>query len=365
MTDQPHDPPKPNDPLGDALRRETPAPGPGYWDAIDARLAATAAERPDDAVIHLDHPGAKTDTEDRVIRLTDMNTTAPSPTQPTRTLVVAIAAVAALIVGIVGFAALRDDAPTPVESAATIDGSNGAADGSNTSDNTDGSTDGAEQPVDSLPGEEFVEEPAPEPIDEPDPAETSRRCYYEQYLPEDDPDPDVWLIFEFDGNAFRRLSGTPGPDGEVSLDSLTGVLDAEGLGQLASGGYYEFWDGGVTSWSPEGFEPFTAAEVDCDTVPNVDERFAMLADGSAMPDGSAPTVGAPADAGGDPIAELEFHETLIGLSEADAQAATENAGRPWRVVSIDGEALAVTKDLIPDRVNATLVDGIVTETSLG
>ena len=82
MTDQPHDPPKPNDPLGEALRNEVPAPGAGYWDAIDARLAAAATDRPDDAVSHLDHLPEEADTEDRVIRLTDMNTQAPSPNPP-------------------------------------------------------------------------------------------------------------------------------------------------------------------------------------------------------------------------------------------------------------------------------------------
>ena len=360
MTDQPHDPTKPNDPLGEALRNEVPAPGANYWDAIDARLAAAATDRSDDAVIHLDHLSEEADTEDRVIRLTDMNTQTISPTQPTRTLVVAIAAVAALIVGIVGFAALRDDAPSTVEFA---DGTGGAA------PDVDGGADGTTgEPADADPTPTSAApttnpEDAPEGADTPQP-DIERRCFFEQYLPEDEPDPTVVWVMEVGTDTFRALLESPGPDGTTNQTFDSGTLDADGNGTTAAGMMIDFYDGGASRTDGE-FEPFTAATVDCDAVADVDALFARLADGPN--EASEPTPATiPEDAPAEnPILELEFHETLVGLTEAAAQEAAEDAGRPWRVISIDGEALAVTKDLIPDRVNATIVDGIVTETSLG
>lgn len=64
-------------------------------------------------------------------------------------------------------------------------------------------------------------------------------------------------------------------------------------------------------------------------------------------------------------ATLAVAEDVVGMTEAEAQAAVEDAGLAFRVVSRDGEGLAVTDDYVVTRVNATIVDGVVTETSVG
>ncbi len=56
---------------------------------------------------------------------------------------------------------------------------------------------------------------------------------------------------------------------------------------------------------------------------------------------------------------------VLGMSEADARAAVEGAGKTFRVVSRDGEDLAVTEDYNVTRINATLVDDEVTRTTIG
>lgn len=60
-----------------------------------------------------------------------------------------------------------------------------------------------------------------------------------------------------------------------------------------------------------------------------------------------------------------FETTLIGLEEAAAREAAEAAGFEWRVVSINGDDLSVTMDFVENRINGTIVDGVVTATSIG
>jgi hypothetical protein len=67
---------------------------------------------------------------------------------------------------------------------------------------------------------------------------------------------------------------------------------------------------------------------------------------------------------GEPPAQA-FETTLIGLSEESAEEAAADFGYEWRVVSRDGEDYAVTMDLIENRINATIVDGVVTDATLG
>jgi hypothetical protein len=71
----------------------------------------------------------------------------------------------------------------------------------------------------------------------------------------------------------------------------------------------------------------------------------------------------------DPTAAMEqteqFAETVVGMSDSEAQAATEAAGYAYRVVMVDGEPLAVTMDYRPDRVNVALEDDVVTAATVG
>jgi hypothetical protein len=61
----------------------------------------------------------------------------------------------------------------------------------------------------------------------------------------------------------------------------------------------------------------------------------------------------------------QFAESLIGLTDGQAEEATEEAGFTYRVVSIDGEPLAVTLDYRTDRVNVSLEDDVVVEATVG
>ena len=56
---------------------------------------------------------------------------------------------------------------------------------------------------------------------------------------------------------------------------------------------------------------------------------------------------------------------VLGMTEADARATVEGAGRTFRVVSRDGEDFAVTEDYDVTRINATVVDDEVTRTTIG
>ena len=78
-----------------------------------------------------------------------------------------------------------------------------------------------------------------------------------------------------------------------------------------------------------------------------------------------PTVDTPAPVTGDatttPASTVPALPTYTGLPEAEAEAAAAQNGVPFRVVERDGEALPVTEDLVNGRVNAIVVDGIVTD----
>jgi hypothetical protein len=56
---------------------------------------------------------------------------------------------------------------------------------------------------------------------------------------------------------------------------------------------------------------------------------------------------------------------VIGMSEAEAQRTVQEAGLTFRLVSRDGTALMVTEDYSVTRINATVVDDEVTESTIG
>jgi hypothetical protein len=57
--------------------------------------------------------------------------------------------------------------------------------------------------------------------------------------------------------------------------------------------------------------------------------------------------------------------SVVGMAEAQAQETVEAADHTWRVVARDGVSFPVTEDYSPTRINATIDDGIVTETTIG
>jgi hypothetical protein len=78
---------------------------------------------------------------------------------------------------------------------------------------------------------------------------------------------------------------------------------------------------------------------------------------------------APAAVSSSPAQQLspaeEFAAVAAGMTESEAQAGADAAGLTLRVVSRDGEPLPATMDYRLDRVNVALVDGVVTEASVG
>lgn len=56
---------------------------------------------------------------------------------------------------------------------------------------------------------------------------------------------------------------------------------------------------------------------------------------------------------------------LAGLNELTAQRCAEEAGFVWRVAGRDGESFFVTLDYNPRRVNAIIVEELVTEATVG
>ena len=88
------------------------------------------------------------------------------------------------------------------------------------------------------------------------------------------------------------------------------------------------------------------------------------------------TSSSPAQAGGPTPPSVDDMETqaaktqavasaLIGLGEDAAVAKVRAAEMNHRVVSRDGKDFPVTMDYRPDRINLTIVGGIITETSVG
>jgi len=56
---------------------------------------------------------------------------------------------------------------------------------------------------------------------------------------------------------------------------------------------------------------------------------------------------------------------VVGMAEDEARATVEAADHVWRVVARDGTSFPRTEDYSPTRINATIVDGAVTETTIG
>lgn len=66
-----------------------------------------------------------------------------------------------------------------------------------------------------------------------------------------------------------------------------------------------------------------------------------------------------------PDSPAVFGRSLVGMKAARARQAAAAEGYEFRVVSVDGQSKPVTMDYRPDRLNATVVDGRVTEVTVG
>jgi heat shock protein HslJ len=68
---------------------------------------------------------------------------------------------------------------------------------------------------------------------------------------------------------------------------------------------------------------------------------------------------------GQPGSPVVFGATLVGKKVGAARAAAEAEGYEFRVISVDGDVRPVTLDYRPQRLNAVVVDGRVTEITVG
>lgn len=66
-----------------------------------------------------------------------------------------------------------------------------------------------------------------------------------------------------------------------------------------------------------------------------------------------------------PGSPAEFAMSLVGLTTKQAKAQIAAEGYQARVVSVDGDVRPVTMDYRPDRINLTIVDGVVTQATQG
>lgn len=57
--------------------------------------------------------------------------------------------------------------------------------------------------------------------------------------------------------------------------------------------------------------------------------------------------------------------SVVRMPEEQAKETVEAADHTWRVVARDGVSFPVTEDYSPTRINATITDGTVTETTIG
>ncbi|MEM8924012.1 MAG: hypothetical protein AAGD35_10965 [Actinomycetota bacterium] len=101
-------------------------------------------------------------------------------------------------------------------------------------------------------------------------------------------------------------------------------------------------DGSVDATEPATADADAATTTDADAVADAD---------AIDPDDAQPT---PA------LTEAQIAEAVTGLTVADAEAWAAEQGFEVRVVVIDGVDQVVTDDLIEDRINVSVVDGVVT-----
>ena len=66
-----------------------------------------------------------------------------------------------------------------------------------------------------------------------------------------------------------------------------------------------------------------------------------------------------------PESVAAFAASLVGLPTKQAKAQISDEGYEVRVISVDGDSRPVTMDYRPDRINLTIVDGVVTRATQG
>lgn len=162
----------------------------------------------------------------------------------------------------------------------------------------------------------------------------------------------------------------PGGPTEVVLISVAATLvpffDGTGAVWSLPGYVYTDAEGGeweVVAVADEYFEEPADLPVDVAVDPPVDGDEPVTDDGS----GGGVVRPSPGD-GGSGVSEPNpgvAVPDVLGLTEADATVALEEAGYSVRVAERDGEMFMLTRDYRSDRVNLTITGGVVTSASVG
>ena len=152
MTDDERPTGRPDDgALGRFLRDEVPGPGPGYWDAIDARLAAVENEGGPAESHEAEETDVGPDTDAEVIRLTDMTARRSQRFSPS----ILLGAAAAIVV-LLGLGVALTRGSDDIETQIATDGNAEMTDPDSTDDDdaadaTNDGDDGDSEPTASVP----------------------------------------------------------------------------------------------------------------------------------------------------------------------------------------------------------------------
>jgi hypothetical protein len=174
----------------------------------------------------------------------------------------------------------------------------------------------------------------------------------------------------------------PGPEGEAEVVTVTLVAaeplailthDVDGTVWLLPGVRFTDSEGGtwqVMTVDDDYVEPDAepAPEPELTTEPGTVPPGSGVEpgdEGSGGPTEPVEEEPSPEPLPGDPGEAETLAHDVIGLSEADAVAAIEEAGHVARIVSRDGEDFAVTDDYRTDRINLRIGAGVVTHADVG
>jgi heat shock protein HslJ len=165
------------------------------------------------------------------------------------------------------------------------------------------------------------------------------------------PSSDVTLTFE------EATVGGQGPVNTYSADYTATATGGLTFGVFAT----TLMAGPDADMAVEAELLATLAKVDGYTTVEAGELYLFDGDMNVLTYSAAPVSVEPTISD----ATQKVAEDVVGLPEDDAQAAVEGAGLTFRVISRDGEGLAATDDYSVSRINVAIVDGKVTEASIG
>lgn len=169
---------------------------------------------------------------------------------------------------------------------------------------------------------------------------------------EQPPSPDVTLTFQ------ETTVGGQGP-----VNSYSAEYTATSSGGLDVGVFASTLMAGPDAEMAAEAEILAALDtIDGYTTVEAGELYLFDGDMNVLTYSAAPVADDPMTPSGEALA---MTTSVLGMAESEAQAAVEGAALTFRVVSRDGTGLAVTDDYSVSRINVAIVEGKVTEATIG